>query len=31
MGNYILLSTYYYYEETVITSNYKCTFQLERR
>jgi hypothetical protein len=27
--NYILLSTYYYSEETEMTSNYKCTFSLE--
>ena len=30
IGNYILLSTYYYCEETEITLNYKCTFSLER-
>jgi hypothetical protein len=32
MDNYLLLSTYflhYYYEETEMTSNYKCTFSLE--
>ena len=33
IDNYILLSTYflhyYYYEETEMTSNYKCTFSLE--
>jgi hypothetical protein len=30
IGNYILLSThYYYYEETEITLNYECTFSLE--
>jgi hypothetical protein len=29
IDNYILLSTYYYCEETGMTSNYKCTFSLE--
>ena len=29
IDNYILLSPYYYCEETEITSNYKCTFSLE--
>ena len=30
IDNYISLSTYhYYYEETEMTSNYKCTFSLE--
>ena len=32
IDNYILLSTYslhYYYEETEMTSNYKCTYSLE--
>jgi hypothetical protein len=29
IDNYTLLSTYYYCEETEITSNYKCTFSLE--
>jgi hypothetical protein len=29
IDNYILLSTYYYCEETEMTSNYKCTFSLE--
>jgi hypothetical protein len=32
IDNYILLSIYflhYYYEETEMTSNYKCTFNLE--
>jgi hypothetical protein len=32
IDNYILLPTYflhYYYEETEMTSNYKCTYSLE--
>jgi hypothetical protein len=29
IDNYMLLSTYYYCEETEITLNYKCTFSLE--